>query len=38
MNTQNLSTLHVFQSFPANAKATFFSLAQKSLSGFHANA
>ena len=32
MNTQNLSTLQVFQWLPAIAKATFFSFAQKSLS------
>ena len=37
MNTQNLPTVQMFQSLFRNCKTTFFSLAQKSLSGFHAN-
>ena len=38
MNTQNLSTLQVFESFSHKSKSLFFSFAQESLSGFFANA
>ena len=37
-HTKSLYLSKCSNRFPANAKVTFFSLAQKSLSGFHANA
>ena len=38
MNTQNVATLQVLQMIPRKSKSLFISLAQKSFSGFSANA